>query len=323
VARLIFKTSAERIPLLGKLGWLIEAGAMRLFWRHARSHGPEQASLMGQRLLSRLGPRLGKHRQVMDNLRHAFPELDETQREKLAGDMWSNFGAVLGEYPHLEEIRNGDGGSRIEVCYRDGARQIVAERTPAVYVTPHLANWEIAPITIVRENVPLSGIYSPQTNPYVDRLLQDMRAPIGAHLVTKQNAIRQLVREMRRGRSVGMLPDQRIDGGEPIPFFGIPAATTTSPAWLSLRMQCPLVPIEVERTGPARFRATFHTPLDTGAPGGDDRQRITAITRALNSLFEEWIRKHPQHWQCTKRRWPKQVSQADETTPATGEAPWS
>jgi KDO2-lipid IV(A) lauroyltransferase len=98
------------------------------------------------------------------------------------------------------------------------------------------------------------------------------------------------------------LPDQRVDSGEPVPFFGCEAPTTISPAWLALKLNCPLIPVQIERTGNARFRAVFHRPILTGGKP-DEQTDPLQVTEDLNHLFESWIRKRPDQWLCMKRRW--------------------
>jgi len=133
-------------------------------------------------------------------------------------------------------------------------------------------------------------------------MIQQQRSSLGYRLIAKNNGVRQLVREIRSGRSVGLLPDQRVDSGEQIPFFNHDAPTTTSPAWLALKLNCPLIPVQIERTGNARFRVIFHPPLLTGEEINEQSNPLQ-ITTKLNRLFECWIRNQPDQWVCMKRRW--------------------
>lgn len=307
MARLLFAKSATRIPLLGKLGWWLEAGLLKLFWRWTNVFGGEHASEKGYRLFSRLGPRLKKNHHVLGNLQIAFPDLDQEQRQALAIRVWGNFGAVLAEYPRLQKLVDIGPASHTEIIITDASKPVIENRQAAVYITPHLGNWEIAAATLARLEIPITSIYSPQSNPSIDRMLQSIRESLGIGFVPKKNALRQLVKELRQGRSVGILPDQRVDEGDLVPYFGVDALTTTSPAWLAIKMNCPLIPVEIERIGKDRFRAVFHDPIDTSADIADVRKRVIETTQQVNACFEQWIRKHPEHWHCTKRRWPKEA----------------
>ena len=87
-------------------------------------------------------------------------------------------------------------------------------------------------------------------------------------------------------------------------FFGRDALTSISPARLALKFDCDLVPVQVERTGGARFRVTFHRPVKPDGDATDSQARALQLTRKINEHFEAWIRKRPEQWICWKRRWP-------------------
>ncbi len=211
--------------------------------------------------------------------------------------MWGNFGAVLAEYPHLRNC--GD----IEIDIDARARGVIAGAKPAVYVTAHLANWELAGLALAGAGVPLSVVYAPQGNPLLDRMLQSQRRSLGCTFIGKQHALRKLMREIRAGRSVGMLSDQRVDSGQPVPFFGRDALTATTPAWLAFRLGCPLIPVQIVRSAEARYRVILHPPVECGdACAG--RDAVLQVTTQLNRLFESWIRQRPEQWLCMRRRWP-------------------
>ncbi|MFQ5643649.1 MAG: lysophospholipid acyltransferase family protein [Thiogranum sp.] len=275
---------------------------LRLFWLLVRPLSPQHASATGRVLMRRLGPKTHKHRQIKRNLKLAFPAMRNEQHETLAREIWGNFGAVMGEYPHLGTISTGNSPPFIDVVMNDEVRAILENKRPAIYVTAHLGNWELVGPTIVKSGIPLSVIYGPQSNPVLERMLQQQRKSLGCRFIAKQNGIRQLVRELRSGSSVGLLPDQRVDSGEPVPFFGWTAPTTTSPAWLALKFNCPLIPVQVERIGNARFRTIFHRPVLTGRTEEEQSDPVQ-ITTDLNRMFESWIRARPDQWLCIKRRW--------------------
>jgi KDO2-lipid IV(A) lauroyltransferase len=233
--------------------------------------------------------------------------MTQNRRQEIARKICGNFGAVLAEYPHMGSITINGNDPAMEVITDEMTKSVFARKQPAVYVTAHLGNWELSASTAISMGIPLSVVYSPQKNPFLDRMIQAERESLGCRFITKDKAIRQLVRELREGRSVGLLPDQRIDNGEPVPYFDVDALTTTAPAWLAIRMECPLIPVQVKRIGAARFRVIFHAPIDTCENIGDPQQRVFEVTKKVYHCFEQWIQDDPEHWFCIKRRWPKEV----------------
>ena len=299
-----------RVPASGavaarrqRLAWRAQALGLGAFWATAALLPPRVAAAAGSRLFRALGPLTRKQRFVARNLELAYPALDSDERAAIARDVWSNFGAVLAEYPHLRRYAAG-GAEALETEVHPSARALLDAGRPAVFVTAHLANWELPGLALSRLGVPLSVVYAPQSNPYVDAMLQAHRSALGCAFVPKTDSIRTLLAALKAGRSVGLLSDQRTDFGEQLPFFGRPAMTAISPAWLALRQGCPLVPVRVERRAHGRYRVHVLAPLT-----GDDTSRagVLALSKRLNGLFEAWIRERPGQWLCMRRRWPGRI----------------
>ncbi|MHA7815362.1 MAG: lysophospholipid acyltransferase family protein [Pseudohaliea sp.] len=286
-----------------RIAWRAQALALGAFWACAGLLPARLAAAAGGRLFRWLGPLTRKQRFVARNLELAYPDLDPGTREAIAREVWSNFGAVLAEYPHLGRYAGGDADA-LATEVHPATRALIDEGRPAVFVTAHLANWELPGLALSRLGIPLSVVYAPQSNPFVDAMLQHHRSALGCTFVPKTDSIRTLLGALKAGRSVGLLPDQRTDFGEPLPFFGRPAITAISPAWLALRRGCPLVPVRVERLAHGRYRVQVLAPLEGDAPS---RAGVLALSRRLNALFEAWIRERPGQWLCMRRRWPGRI----------------
>ncbi|HFD81342.1 MAG TPA: lauroyl acyltransferase [Gammaproteobacteria bacterium] len=296
---------ADRSPRLLRLLWALEGGLVSGLAGLTARLSPERASRMGRRLLQRLGPRLDKSRIIRWNLTVAFPEKSAAEIEALVPEVWGTLGALLGEYPHISAICDNPDGERVEFEDRSGARAMQPGGPPAVFVSAHLANWEIVPGILERFGKPATVVYTPLQNPRLDRMLRRAREDSGIDLVGREGAVRPLMRALREGRSVGLVVDQRVDSGEPLPFFGHDKLSSTAPAMLALRMGVELIPVQVQRRGDARFRIIIHPPVQADSEEATDEDRIRQMSRRLNRVFEDWIRERPGEWVCTKRRWPK------------------
>lgn len=324
MARLVFGNSLRRYfdrwTFVRKALWWSEAAVFRVFLWLARLLPPDRATSLGRRLLMAVGPRLDKHSKFKRNLELAFPARTPAEIEALAREVWGGGGALLVEYAHLEDICLGP-DERLEVVNMGlplGARR----KRPAIFVTAHLANWEVCAAAVARAGLAATAVYTPLQNPYLERLLMRSRAALGVKLVPRDASMRALLRELREGRSIGIIMDQRVDSGVPIPFFGIDKLTTLVPARLALRHGYDLVPLRTERLGGARFRVTFYAPLTPDDPGAGEIEQARQITRKINRLFEEWIRERPADWWCSKRRWPKDARPpGDATRPGSEAAP--
>jgi KDO2-lipid IV(A) lauroyltransferase len=111
---------------------------------------------------------------------------------------------------------------------------------------------------------------------------------------------------LRRGEGLGILSDVDTRGeGIFVDFFGRPAHTPTGPARLAARTGAPLVVGFTARTGSRKHRIVVHTPVSVvdDSPSGGDEKDIPDTVRYYTHEIERWIRKYPDQWVWTHRRW--------------------
>ncbi len=266
---------------------------------------PDRASAVGRWLARRMGPHQAKSRIIRRNLELAFPGKTPAQREELLLGIWGNMGAVVAEYAQLKRICGSDAGERLRTeilgsieAFRDPAK-------PAVFVSGHISNWELTAAAMTHQGVPLSVVYTPSQNPWHERILRHRRQALGCRLLPRADSMRLLMRELSENRSIGLVMDQRVDSGTPLPFFSIPKLTTLIPARLAMRFNCELVPVRTQRLEGARFKITVYPPVQPDDDAAGELEKAKQMTLKVNAMFEQWIRETPEDWICTKRRWPK------------------
>jgi len=283
-------------PWLHRILWWTEAMLISAGLRLCSLLPVDRASAMGRRLMTAIGPRLGKHNKFKEILQIGFPEKSPEELERLVVAVWGNVGAVMAEYSHLKTICVRQADERLEIEtpsstweYRDGQR-------PAIFVAAHLSNFEICAGAIRKIAGPVTLVYKPLKNPWLDERLAKYRQSMGCDLLSSEEGAGALLRELRAGRSIGLVMDQRHAGGKSMPFFGVMKPTTLVPARLALRCGADLIPVRAERLEGSRFRITFFEPITPGDPQEPEMERALRMTSAVNRLFEQWIRACPHDW---------------------------
>ena len=327
MARLVFGKSlrkyADRWGFVRQTLWAFEglvfAALMGLF----ALLPPDRASDLGRRLARRLGPNHDKSHIVRRNLELAFPEKTEAQREELLLGVWGNLGAIMAEYPHLKRIGRSEADQRLKVEISDQIEVFHDPAKPAVFVSAHISNWELTAAAATRRGIPLSVVYTPPQNPWLERMLRRSRQALGCRLLARADSMRALIRELNEGRSIGLVMDQRVDSGTELPFFGVPKLSTLIPARLALRFNLQLVAVRIQRIDGAHFKVTFHPPIQPDDDTTDEMEKAKQMTTKVNALFEQWIRETPEDWFCTKRRWARDAQPATQApaTSSTGDQP--
>jgi Kdo2-lipid IVA lauroyltransferase/acyltransferase len=263
----------------------------------------DSASAAGGALARRIGPFLGVSKHARRNLSRAFPKFSETEIEHVVAGMWDNLGRVAAEYPHLRNIRVFEPGGRVETHgFEHVDRAVVAGRRIIAF-SGHIANWEIGMLAGAQHGISVAQIYRALNNPLMDRMIARFRGDRGELIPKGAIAARRAIAALRRGTHLGLLADQKMNDGIPVPFFGRLAMTAPALAILALRFDCDVLPLRVERLNGACFRVTVFPPLPLPR-SGEPRADAAALMARVNAILEEWIRDRPEQWLWVHRRWP-------------------
>ncbi|CAA7620102.1 lysophospholipid acyltransferase family protein [Magnetospirillum sp. UT-4] len=273
----------------------LEAIAARLLWGLFAALPLDAAS----GLAGAVGRLVGPHLKVSDvarrNLAGAFPDWDAARIEATLREVWDNMGRVAGEFPHIATISR----DRVEVVGGEVLDRIKAAGGPGLFVSAHLANWELSGATVCGWGIPVALVYRAANNPHINEFFARGRAPsaVAGQIAKGPEGAREIMAMLKRRGFLGLLVDQKMNDGIAVPFFGRDAMTAPAVARFAARFGIGIVPVQVERLRGARFRITFHQPLPT------DADTLATMTE-INRLFEEWIRARPGQWLWLHRRWP-------------------
>ena len=262
------------------------------------------ASALGAALGGLVGPALPVHRRGLDNIARALPQLSPAEVRRCARRMWRQLGRTVAEYPHLRRFSIDEPGGRIELVGRAHLEEARRSSGGGVFVCGHIGNWELTPLAPAQSGIPVAVVYRMANNPIVDRMIGRFRGSVTQHYVPKSmGGAREMVRALGAGNHIVILPDQKLNSGIPVPFFGRDAMTAPAVAALALKYDCPLWPLRVERLAGTSFRITVFPRLATPEAGTRD-ERIRAIMLTVNRTLEGWIRERPEQWLWLHRRWP-------------------
>lgn len=294
------------IPLPRKAKFWIQSLLLRGLWFYCRRLSPEKASDLGARVIRRIAPRLQKYQKVIRNYKVVFPEKSEAEIRDLALGSMETLGRVIAEYAHLNRVMGAELEERVEFVAKDSRSVFEPDRKPAVFIAAHQANWEMFAAASSRLGGPLAIVSTPRPNYFIEAMLGDIRAKNNFVVIDKEGAMRNIVRNMRKGTSIGILADHRFEDGEMVPFFGRDARTVVGTARLAHRLGYELIPARIERTGPVKFRITTYPPIEPESDLASDQDKAVNMMVQVNRIFEDWIRERPEQWVCTKRRWPNE-----------------
>ncbi len=178
-----------------------------------------------------------------------------------------------------------------------------------IFLTPHLGCFEITAQAVTaryaQRHGPLTVLYRPARHAWLAQLMRQARDRPGLVSVpTSLAGVRQMIRSLRNGHAVGLLPDQVPPQGMGVwaPFFGRDAYTMTLSARLAQQTGATVLLTWGERLTWGRgFRLHFRALHEALSPELD-----TAVAQ-LNREMERLIRECPAQylWGYARYKHPK------------------
>lgn len=206
-------------------------------------------------------------------------------------------GRMVTELPWLWQRRQALG----ELVRWQGAELIesrLAEGRGMVLLTPHLGCFEVTARAFAERfgrRMPITVLFRPARKAWMRALMEGARER--EHLATAPAnlaGVRQMLRALRQGQAIGLLPDQVPPEGLGVwaPFFGRPAYTMTLAAKLAVQSGAPLMLLWGERLAQGRGYVIHVQAGPTIPSEASPEQAATLINQAMEGL----IRQAPQQY---------------------------
>lgn len=176
-------------------------------------------------------------------------------------------------------------------------RQALAEGRGLVFLTPHLGCFEVCAQAYAHQHggeVPITVMFRPARKAWLRGLMTTARDRPGLRAVPADlTGVRQMMRALKRGQAVGLLPDQVPPDGMGVwaPFFGKPAYTMTLAARLAQQSGAALLLCWGERRPRGAGYDIHFLPLSDALPSDPDAQAESAA--AVNRAMERLILQRP------------------------------
>ncbi len=220
---------------------------------------------------------------LRENLTQAMGRCDKT----LVRQVVAETGRQMLELPYvwlrpqdevLSRIVRVEGGELLEEARRDGASVLL--------LTAHLGCFELC-AQYCSTHGPITVLYRPPRKQALQPLMEAGRARGNVRVAPADvSGVRKLVKALRSGEMVGMLPDQAPKQGEGLwaPFFGRPAWTMTLAGRLSEVKGVRVIMIWTERLPRGQgYVLRLSEPVE--AIAGDLEERCVAINREIERLI--------------------------------------
>jgi KDO2-lipid IV(A) lauroyltransferase len=177
--------------------------------------------------------------------------------------------------------------------------QAARDAKGVIVVTPHIGCWEIVG-QYVASRVPMTAMYRPPKIRSLEPLLRAGRSRGAAmkSVPADLSGVRAMLKALRRGEAIGILPDQvpGVGEGEWVEFFGRPAYTMTLVARMREQTDAPVLLCHALRLARGRGFRFVAEPLLAPRPP-------ESPVRALNRSLEQIIRRCPEQYLWSYNRY--------------------
>ena len=207
----------------------------------------------------------------------------------------------LGQLPACDIV----GGECAEAAYAKGKG--------IVFLTPHLGCFEMSVQAAARRWSAAHGditvLYRPARQAWLAEILETARNRPGVQAVpTTLAGVRQMIKSLRQGKAVGLLPDQVPPNGQGIwsPFFGRDAYTMTLAARLVLQTGATVIVARCERKSWGRGYTLYLEEMPV-----PESSTLEATVQQINVAMENTIRQCPQQylWGYGRYKQPREEKQ--------------
>ena len=299
-----------------RLLYLLAAAVARLPWSWLARLGDALARAVVRR--DRRESRVTRR-----NMEIIHPELSASQREVLHDAILRTTARQVLETlrlwtrPHAKNLRLLRAEHGVELF--DAA---LASGRGVIVAAPHYGNWELLNQWLAAKT-PLAVLYAPPDSKVGEAFLNLVRAAPGndAERVTQVRAegpaaVRQLLKLLKDGGVVGILPDQqpKRGDGEFAPFFGRPALTMSLLTRLAARTGATVLYAYCERVADDGNEPAFELHIEPAAPDVASTDPQVAVA-ALNAGIERIARRDPTQYQWTYKRFSLQPDDANPYSP--------
>jgi len=239
---------------------------------------------------------------VLTNLRNSFPDKSEAEIQKIRHDFEQWFCDLVVETLKTLTIAPDTVRKHVQMSGTEILREYAVRKQSVVIVLGHFGNWELAGARYSAEpGLPqLYVIYHPLENKKFDGLMHHMRTRHGTKLYTMRETSKAMLRDKHLNTATAFIADQTPS---PERAYWMEFLSQDTPVFqgteaLSRKLGYPVVHISITRPK----RGYYHMQVETlvADPSATGVGEITTIhTRRL----ERDVRKYPELWLWTHRRW--------------------
>ncbi len=244
---------------------------------------------------------------VWDNLRRAFPEKSEAELRAIVWSSYRNLTDVMLETMKSYTLSLTEIDRRCRVLNPDLVNRYLDRRQSIILSGAHYNNWEYSGLTMPPTfHGDTVTAYKPISNRHMDTYVNRSRARTGMIMVDMEGTFSAMRQREREGQPTVyiLLADQSPSSRKSahwVDFLGRETASVPGVDVLARKFNFPVLFYEVRRLKRGFYEVEFSEICPE--PAGVEPQ---AITQAFARHLETILRRQPENWLWSHKRWKMQ-----------------
>jgi len=246
---------------------------------------------------------IGYRKQVVqNNLANSFPEKTDKERKAIEKKFFRHLADIVVETIKMQGMREKDFRERMIFTNPELVNKYFNKSRSVVVLTMHYNNWEWSSCVALPIKHKILGVYKPLNNELFDEYLNNLRGKMGSILVPNSQVLRTVISAEKNNDPVftWLAADQTPHSIHKFWMYFLNQETMfyPGPAAISKRFNHPLIFQKIEKQSRGKYVSSFELLFEN--PG---EKSETEIMKAYIHKMEEVIRKKPEFYLWSHRRW--------------------
>jgi KDO2-lipid IV(A) lauroyltransferase len=245
---------------------------------------------------------------VRNNLKVSFPDNSANELRKIERKYFQYLSDLIVEVIKGKGMSEKNIQKRVSFSDPKYWEQLAESGKPVVMAMGHYGNWEwLCMASTLLQKSPVNVIYKTLSDDDFERYMNSIRGKTGANLIPMEKVLRPMLNTKDKSSVNCFVADQNPSSGEKaywLKFLNQDTAVLKGTEKIAKLLNCEVVYVEMERV--KRGHYLVHTKSLANdckfLPEGE-------VTKLYMSALEESIKKRPEWWLWSHKRWKHKVKE--------------
>jgi KDO2-lipid IV(A) lauroyltransferase len=247
---------------------------------------------------------LRKARKIaLNNLRLTLGhEKSEKEMKRICLDSFKNIGKDMMEISRCLDL---DLKTFIRLEGKEYLDEALKQGKGVIGLSAHIGNFPLMGFRLANEGYPISIVLRGTKNPRISKIMNPLIEKGGVEPIPdkpRAACISRCLKALKKNRILWLQNDINAPGTEAwVDFFGYLVPAFKGPVVFSIRTGAPILPMFITRNDHNYHNLIIYPPFELNARE-NNQEDITSNIAQLTKIIEGMIRKYPEQWWWTHRR---------------------